>query len=109
MAQCSPRSLQHLLPNGWYSNPPPWTPVILVFTTRAIVICEDDARIRIPFDDIVAFKMPTSVSEATGLRIRTRDGFCFVRMAGAYGPDNKFKDVFSLTRLLQVLTRRTAS
>lgn len=90
---------------GWYTNPPPWTRVILVFTTRAIIICENSLVMRIPFDEIVDFKMPASVAEATGLRIRIRDGFRFVRMAGAYRPENKFKDVFSLTRLLQVITR----
>lgn len=94
---------------GWYRNPPPWDAIVVLFTTLAIHVCEHERTMRVPLEGIVDFEMPASVAEATGLRIRTRDGFRFVRMAGAYGPDNKCKDVFSLTRLLQVLVRRSGS
>ncbi len=77
-------------------------------SNNASVVVMCDETMRIEFDRIVGFEMPASVASATGLRLRTTDGIRFVRMAGSYGPDNKFKDVFSLTRVLHVLTRRGA-
>jgi hypothetical protein len=41
--------------------------------------------------------------DVSAVRVRTPEGFCFLRMAGAHGPEDKFKDVFSLMMVLKAV------
>ena len=85
---------------GWYENPKPWEATRIVFTDGAIYVCEAATQIRIGFDEIVGYELPESKTVSTGVRIRTKDGFRFVRIGGRSGPGGKFSDAFALVGLL---------
>ncbi|MDI1449514.1 hypothetical protein [Polyangium sp. 6x1] len=97
---------EHLV--GWYQNPPPWTDVIVIFTSTAIYTSDAGTVFRIGLDEITDYETPKDKTDATGVYIRTQDGFRFVRMAGSYGPHGKFKDVFNLIMILGVIVRSLA-
>jgi hypothetical protein len=88
---------------GWYENPDPWAHSIIVFTDQAIHSVEGEQIVRIATTDIVGHESPQSKSDVTGVRVRTRDGFRFLRAAGSFGPHGKYKDAFSLIMVLRVL------
>ncbi|WP_257457575.1 hypothetical protein [Archangium lipolyticum] len=88
---------------GWYKNPPPWEESLVAFTDKAIYALEKQQIVRIALDDIIDCESPPSKNEAVGVRVRTRDGFRFIRMAGSRGPQGKFKDVFDLLMILKVI------
>jgi hypothetical protein len=92
---------------GWYRNPPPWEATIVIFTSLAVYVAEDGRLTRTALEAIVDYQTPADKVSATGVRIRTADGFRFIRMAGRYGPDGKFGDVFNFINILHVLVSRT--
>ncbi|MEZ4404807.1 MAG: hypothetical protein R3B06_32765 [Kofleriaceae bacterium] len=88
---------------GWYRNPSPWDGDIVVFTDCALYSKGEGEGLRIAWDEIVDYETPKSKVDVTGVLIRTPGGVAFVRMAGAHGPEGKFKDVFGLVMLLNTL------
>ncbi|AUX44002.1 uncharacterized protein SOCE26_054610 [Sorangium cellulosum] len=77
-----------------------------MFTSMAVCTVDAGRVTKISLDKIVDYETPKDKLNVAGVRIRTADGFHFVRMAGRYGPDGKFGDVFSLLMVLQVLATR---
>ena len=90
---------------GWYRNPAPFETSIVVFTSNALVLSNDRRIDRIGISEIVACEPPASKTDATGLRIRTRIGFRFVRIAGSFGPAGNQKDVFSFFSVMRAVVR----
>jgi len=88
---------------GWYRNPEPWTDSVIVFTDKAIYSVEGGQVVRIAVADIVDYEYPKSKTDVTGVRVRTRDGFRFLRASGSFGPHGNQKDAFSLIMVLGVL------
>jgi hypothetical protein len=93
---------------GWYTNPAPWSHVKLVFTMDELCVCGDqldgtDER-RVKLADIVDFQLPDAPN-ATGVRLITKDGLVFVRMAGRLALDSGQRDVFCLVRVLHAYFR----
>lgn len=91
---------------GWYRNPEPWDRCALVFTDMAIYSMEDRQVVRLPLADIVGYELPKSKTDVTGVRVRTRDGFRFLRAAGSYGEAGHFKDAFGLVQVIRALAAR---
>jgi len=90
---------------GWYRNPPPWEHDLIVFTSEAIYLVTDDKVERVLLNDIVDYESPKSKENVQGLRVRTKDGFRFIRIAGSFGPNGNRKDAFSLGMVLLTLVR----
>lgn len=88
---------------GWYRNPPPWERTIILFTSQAIYCVEQGRVERIPIVEIVGYESPNSKATTTGVRVLTREGFRFVRLAGSFGPHGNRKDVFSFIMVLRAL------
>lgn len=88
---------------GWYHNPAPWENASVAFTDKAIYTIEDRQTVRTAFEDITGYQIPTSKQNVAGIRIQTRDGIRFIRMAGSYGPAGKYKDAFSLIMILRAI------
>ncbi|HRG95413.1 MAG TPA: hypothetical protein PLR99_04125 [Polyangiaceae bacterium] len=93
---------------GWYRNPAPWEGSILVFTSSAIWVVEGDAAERVALKDILGYESPGTKDGVSGLRVRTRDGFRFLRVAGSYGPYGKYKDFIGLMMVLRAVTNSGA-
>jgi hypothetical protein len=91
---------------GWYQNPEPHEGCMLVFTNEAIYSVDGRNVMRLQFADIIEYEFPTSKTDVTGVRVRTPDGFRFLRAAGSFGPVGNQKDAFSLIMVLRVLARR---
>lgn len=79
---------------GWYVNPSPWDRCYVVFTDKAIYSVEDGKWLRIGVDEMTGYEFPKSKDEVAGVRVRKKDGFLFVRVAGSRGPYGRYKDVF---------------
>jgi hypothetical protein len=86
---------------GTYTNPPPWDCCQLVFTNTAIRIVDNEQLVEIPWIEIVDYEPLDPNASIDGVRLRTRDGIRFIRIAGAYGPEGKFKDAFNLAMVLR--------
>jgi hypothetical protein len=71
---------------GWYQNPEPWHASFIVFTDKAIYSVEGLEIVRIGLTDLVGYEMPEKRVDVGGVRVRTRDGFRFLRIAGSHGP-----------------------
>ena len=93
---------------GWYRNPAPWHDSVLLFTTNAIWTFDGNAAERLPLREIAGYESPQSKESATGIRIRFRDGFRFLRAAGASGPDNKYKDHLAILNILRAILKSAA-
>jgi hypothetical protein len=93
---------------GWYRNPEPWANCFVVFTDKSIYSVEGDNSIRIDMDDIIDYESPKSKKYVSGLRVRVRDGFRFVRIAGSFGPYGQYKDAFSFMNVVRRLVARNA-
>jgi hypothetical protein len=91
---------------GTYENPPPWNECRLVFTDAAIIIVDGDQVVRILWDDIVDYETLDPSAPIDGVRLRTRKGREFARIAGSYGQEGKFKDAFNLAMVLRSLLGR---
>jgi len=90
---------------GWYRNPSPWEESWVVFTDTAIYHGFPDRWDRIPFREVAHCEVPESKSDSTGVRLRTKDGIRFVRIAGRSGPQGRFSDAFMLVNLLRIVVR----
>jgi hypothetical protein len=88
---------------GWYRNPEPWDACTIIFTDKAIYSVDDGQIVRIAIADIIDYEFPKSKTEVTGVRVRTRDGFRFLRAAGSFGPEGNQKDAFCLIAVLALL------
>jgi hypothetical protein len=88
---------------GWYRNPSPWEHNLIIFTSAALYLVDDERVERVALEDIVDYETPKSKTDMTGVRVKTRDGFRFVRIAGSFGPNGNQKDAYSLIMILQVL------
>jgi hypothetical protein len=84
---------------GWYQNPEPWESCRIVFSDKAIYSVDNGEVVRLALDDIVGYEFPKSKTDVTGVRVRTRQGFRFLRVAGSFGPYGKFKDAFSIIQV----------
>jgi hypothetical protein len=84
---------------GEYRNPPPFERTTIVFTEAAIYSF-GDPPVRIPVDAVLDFESPADKVTISGLRIRTRDGHRFVRVAGPQPPRGNVKDAFMLAMLV---------
>jgi len=93
---------------GWYRNPPPWEGSVLLFTSKAIWTAEGSRTERIALRDIADYESPETTVDVTGMRVRTRDGFRFMRIAGSYGPSGKYKDFLALMMVLRAVINSDA-
>jgi hypothetical protein len=88
---------------GTYQNPSPWEQCQIVFTDVAMHLLDSEKRSEIRWSEIVDYETLDPSGNLDGVRLRTRDGIRFVRIAGAYGPDGKFRDAFNLAMVLRSL------
>lgn len=88
---------------GWYRNPAPWQDSLIIFTSKALYVGEAGQLERIAVSEVVGYEDPTSKAEVTGVRILTKAGFRFVRIAGSFGPSGNQKDAYSLIMVLRAL------
>jgi hypothetical protein len=88
---------------GWYRNPAPWENSLLVFTSSAIWTVDGAKAERIALKDIVGYEGPGSKDGVSGLRVVTKDGFRFMRVAGCHGPFGKYKDFIGLEMVLRAV------
>jgi hypothetical protein len=88
---------------GWYRNPAPWQDAFIVFTSEALYVVDSDRIDRIAVADIVGYEDPKSKTDVTGVRVLTKDGFRFVRIAGSFGPSGNQKDAYSFIMVLRAL------
>jgi hypothetical protein len=88
---------------GWYRNPEPWQGSLLIFTSNAIWITEGEKLERVAMRTIVGYEDPETKVGVTGLRVRTSDGFRFMRVAGSYGPAGKYKDFIGLMMVIRAI------
>jgi hypothetical protein len=91
---------------GCYQNPPPWEQSQIIFTDVSLHVLDSEKSMKVRWSDIVDYEPPDPVGRPDGVRLQTRDGIRFVRIAGAYGPDGKFRDAFSLAMVLRSLLGR---
>ena len=88
---------------GWYRNPAPWEDHVLVFSDAALYSLAPSEFIRLAWKDVMGYQSPESKIDLSGVRVRTPEGFCFVRIAGSHGPEGKFKDAFGLMMVLRAM------
>lgn len=88
---------------GWYRNPEPWSTNLVVFTSHCIYIVDVERIDQIPIKDIVGYETPKMKDGVTGVRVITRSGFHFVRVAGRFGPNGNRKDAYSFIMVLRAL------
>ncbi len=93
---------------GWYRNPPPWEHSLLVFTSEGIWTVDGAGGACLAWRDITDYESPGTNEGVTGIRVRTRDGFRLMRIAGAYGPDDKYKDFIGLVEIVRAVARSSA-
>ena len=102
---------------GWYQNPEPWQNCFIAFTDKAIYNVEPREVVRLDLRNIVGIETPKKGTKMSGVRVRTPDGFRFLRIMGAHGVSGKVKasleriglggrtqnDVINLVQVLRVL------
>ena len=79
---------------------------MLVFTDEAIYSMDGETVARIAIADIVWYESPKSKTDVAGVRVRTRDGFRFLRASGSFGPHGNQKDAFCLIQVILAIGRR---
>jgi hypothetical protein len=87
---------------GLYKNPSPWSDASILFTSNALYLLNSENIERLDVDDIIGYESPPK-TDVTGVRVLTRDGFRFVRVAGCFGPNGNRKDAFSFVMLVRAL------
>ena len=92
---------------GWYRNPPPWEQQVIVFTSEAFYLVDDGQVERLPITDLTGYESPKSKTDVTGIRVLTKNGFHFVRIAGCHGPNGNYKDAFSFIMVVRALVPGT--
>jgi hypothetical protein len=88
---------------GWYQNPVPWQESLVIFTSDAFYVADEDRTERIALADIVGYEDPTSKADVTGVRVLTKNGSQFVRVAGSFGPAGNRKDAYSFIMVVRAL------
>jgi hypothetical protein len=88
---------------GSYRNPPPWEHCWIVFASESIYLVDEHRAERISIGDIVGYESPGSKSDVTGVRVLTKHGFRFVRVAGCFGPNGNQKDAYSFIMVIRAL------
>jgi len=88
---------------GIYRNPAPWEGSQVVFTDDGLWLADSDQILKIQWSDIVDYETLDPNGNVDGVRLRTKDGIRFARIAGAYGPDLKFRDSFNFAMILRSL------
>lgn len=88
---------------GCYRNPPPWEDCVLVFTTRALLSIQAKQREGIELDDIVGYEEPRSKVDVTGIRVLTKTGFQFIRIAGQGGAHEQYRDAYRLIMMIRAI------
>ncbi|HEY2404516.1 MAG TPA: hypothetical protein VGI10_00830 [Polyangiaceae bacterium] len=89
---------------GWYRNPAPWQHCLIVFTSEAFYVVDGERTDRIFIGDIVGYEDPKSKTDVTGVRVLTKDGFRFVRVAGSFGPAGNQKDAYSFIMVVRAVS-----
>jgi hypothetical protein len=84
---------------GAYRNPSPFDGTTVVFTDRAIYSFGEQV-LRVPMDGITDYEMPRDKKAVSGVRVRTADGFFFLRVSGPSPPEGNAKDAFLLIGVL---------
>ncbi len=88
---------------GWYRNPAPWQDAFIVFTSEAFYVVDGGRIDRIAVADMIGCEDPKSKSDVTGVRVLTKDGFRFVRIAGSFGPSGNQKDAYSFIMVVRAV------
>lgn len=88
---------------GWYRNPPPWEHDLIIFTSKAFYVASGERIERIALSDVVDYETPSSKADVTGVRVMTKAGSRFVRIAGSFGPQGNQKDAYSFIMILHML------
>ena len=88
---------------GWYRNPPPWEHYLVVFTSEALYLVDGEQVERLAIKNIIGYARPRSKRDVTGVRVLTKDGFRFVRIAGHCGPEGNQRDAFSFISVIRGL------
>jgi hypothetical protein len=88
---------------GWYQNPSPWERSVIVFTSEALYSVDEGRIDRIAVKDIIGYENPASMRDITGVRVLTKDGFRFVRVAGCFGPNGNQKDAYNFIMVVRGL------
>jgi hypothetical protein len=88
---------------GTYQNPAPWERNQIVFTDDGLYLIDDAQTLKVRWSDIVDYETLDPFGNVDGVRLRMRDGIRFVRIAGAYGPDGKFRDAFNFAMVIRSL------
>ena len=91
---------------GWYRNPTPWEDALIIFTSEAFYVVDGGRVDRVAVADIIGYEDPKSKTDVTGVRVLTRDGFRFVRIAGSFGPSGNRKDAYSFIMVVRALIPR---
>lgn len=86
---------------GWYRNPPPWDDCVLVFSSDALYVAGTSSVDRISYAEIIGYERPTSKSDISGIRLLTRSGPRFVRIAGSSREQASRKDAFSFLMVVR--------
>ncbi len=94
---------------GWYRNPDPFADECVVFTSEAIYFGAPPQLTRLAIRDISDYEVPHDKQNVTGVRVRTADGFRFIRIAGR--GEGSIRDAFALVMIvrafLQVLKNKS--
>jgi len=88
---------------GWYRNPPPWENCLIVFTSAALYLLDGENVDRVLLSDLVGYEDPKSKTDISGVRLLTKDGFRFVRIAGCFGPNGNRKDAYSFIMVVRAV------
>lgn len=88
---------------GLYRNPIPWAESLIVFSSMALYAVEGQRTLRIPLKEIIGYESPEEKGCVTGVRVLTKDGSRFVRVAGTFGPNGNRKDAFAFIMTLRGL------
>jgi hypothetical protein len=88
---------------GWYSNPPPWERILVLFSTNAIYSVENGEIEKTLWSDVIGYESPTSKADIQGVALQTVHGPRFVRVAGSHGPSGKYKDAFGFVMIVRAM------
>lgn len=88
---------------GWYRNPRPWEECLVIFTSEAFYVVNQGRIERLGLSEVVDYETPKSTTDVTGVRIMTKDGFRFIRIAGSFGPNGNQKDAYCFIMILHAL------
>jgi hypothetical protein len=92
---------------GVYTNPVPWEHYRIVFTSNGFHLIDGDWVQAVKWEDIIDYEDPRKDGLLGGVRLETRQGLIFVRMAGRFGSNGSLVgnllDTFSMWQILRAL------